>query len=69
MGARWRGEGYKPITVVPKEDRVKLSKQDKKVAKARTALAEAEAEAAKVEAAKAEAGEAGQANRGEPVVV
>src|SRR4051794_32916272 len=69
MGARWRGEGYKPITVVPKEDRVKLTKQDKKVAKARVALAEAEAQAAKTEPAKAGAAPGSDdSNRGEPVV-
>jgi len=70
MGARWRGEGYKPITIVAKEDRVKLSKQDKRVAKARAALEQAEAEAAKAGApAASETDESGEANRGEPVVV
>src|ERR1700752_4025188 len=46
MGARWRGEGYQPITVVPRDERVKLSKSDKKLAKARAALVDAESKAA-----------------------
>jgi NADH-quinone oxidoreductase subunit B len=81
MGARWRGEGYKPITVVAKEDRVKITKQDKRVAKARAALEQAEADAAKAASANVGAAkpavtdgaagdnEAGDSNRGEPVVV
>jgi len=68
MGARWRGEGYTPITVVPKDERIKKSKHDKKVDKARIALEEAEAGAAR--AGNATAGpRADDSNRGEPVVV
>ena len=64
MGARWRGEGYQPLTVVPKDERVKLSKADRKLAKARAALAEAEAAARTPKPTPPN-----DADRGEPVVV